>query len=105
MKKTTLFLSLLLLCALSVIGQVPRPSQKASVSQTVGDSNISIIYHRPLVNGRKIWGELVPYNQIWRAGANDATLFETSNDITINGQKLPAGKYALFTVPTAGDWT
>lgn len=105
MKKTALFLSLLILCVCSGIGQVPRPSQKASISQTIGDGNISITYHRPLVNGRKIWGELVPYNVIWRAGANDATLFETSTDITINGQKLPAGKYALFTLPTTGDWT
>jgi hypothetical protein len=105
MKKTVLFLSLLLLCVFSVIGQAPRPSQKASIMQTVGDATVSITYHRPLVNGRKIWGDLVPYGQVWRAGANDATLFETSVDVTINGQKLPAGKYALYTIPTTGDWT
>ncbi len=105
MKKSVLILSLLLIFAFSALGQAPRPSQKASVMQTIGDAAVSITYHRPLVNGRKIWGELVPYGQVWRAGANDATLFETSADVTINGQKLPAGKYALFTIPTQNEWT
>jgi hypothetical protein len=107
MKKSILFLSTLFLCALSLssFAQAPQESQAASVSQTVGDTVITVTYHRPSVKGRKIWGDLVPYGQVWRVGANDATTFETNVDVTINGQKLAAGKYALYAIPTAGDWT
>lgn len=84
---------------------VPRESNRQDVMQMVGDTKIAISYHRPNVKGRKIWGELVPYGQVWRTGANDATTFEISNDVTINGQKLAKGKYSLHTIPTEGDWT
>jgi hypothetical protein len=110
MKKLLSISIFIVVCAFSAasIGAqvyIPRESQGASVSQRVGDAMITVTYHRPSVKGRKIWGDLVPYGQVWRVGANDSTNFETSVDVLINGQKLPAGKYALFAIPTAGDWT
>lgn len=107
--KTNFFGSILLLLfvALSVSAQLrlPRESQAARLSQTVGDTTVSIAYHRPNVKSRKVWGELVPYGKVWRTGANEATLFEVSNDVTINGQTLPAGKYSLHTIPNKNEWT
>jgi hypothetical protein len=93
--------------AVTGVAQVtlPRESQRQEVIQTVGDTTIRIVYHRPNVKGRKIWGELVPYDQVWRAGANEATLFEFSRDVTINGQPLAAGKYSFHVLPTANSWT
>lgn len=85
---------------------LPRPSPLGKTSQVVGLTNISIEYSRPGVKDRTVWGELVPYNEVWRAGANKATLFETDADIRVNGQNLPAGKYSLFIVPREGNnWT
>jgi hypothetical protein len=84
---------------------LPRVSPKASVSQTIGVTDITVTYCRPGVKGRVIWGELVPYDKPWRTGANEATTFATTDDVTIAGQKLAAGTYSLFTLPTAGDWT
>ena len=81
-----------------------RPSPPASVTQKVGDASIIINYGQPSVNGRKIWGELVPYNEVWRTGANEATTFETDKDITVEGKTLPAGKYGFFTVPGENQW-
>lgn len=100
----------------------PRASQRATVSQTIGMTDISIVYHRPLSKGRTIWGCtappedlvpsgsktypcLVPYNQVWRMGANEATTFEVSDDVMINGQKLPKGKYSIHAIPGATEWT
>jgi Protein of unknown function (DUF2911) len=83
----------------------PRASQRAAVSQTVGDTEISIVYHRPNVKERAVWGGLVPYGEVWRTGANEATVFEISRDVMINGQKLPKGKYSLHTLPTIDGWT
>lgn len=85
--------------------QLPQESNKAAVSQIVGDTTISITYFRPNVKGRKIWGDLVPYDKVWRSGANNATVFEVNNDVTINGQQLPKGKYSLHSIPTANDVT
>ena len=82
-----------------------RPSPPATVSTTVGDAKITIDYSRPSMKGRKIFGELEPYGKVWRTGANEATTFETYQAVTINGQALPAGKYALFTIPTEQEWT
>jgi len=84
---------------------LPRASQAASVSQTIGLTEISIHYSRPLVKGRTIWGDLVPYGQVWRAGANENTTIAFSTPVTIGGHALPAGTYGLHTLPTAGDWT
>lgn len=83
----------------------PRESPKMTSTGKIGEADITITYGSPAVKGREIWGKLVPYNEVWRTGANEATTFETSRDITINGQALPAGKYALFTIPTEENWT
>jgi tetratricopeptide (TPR) repeat protein len=89
----------------AVAQELPRLSPKASVSQRIGLTDVTITYSRPGVKGRKIWGGLVPYNEVWRAGANEATTISLSDDATINGQKLKAGKYSLFTIPAESDWT
>jgi hypothetical protein len=85
--------------------QLPAVSQHASVTQTVGLTDITITYSRPGVKGRTIFGGLVPYGQVWRTGANTATQFVVSTDVTIEGQKLAAGTYSLHTIPTADSWT
>ncbi len=84
---------------------IPRASQHAFVMQTVGLTEISVDYHRPSVNDRPIWGALVPYDTVWRGGANENTIFEVSSDVTINGSLLPAGHYGLHFLPTIGSWT
>lgn len=83
----------------------PRISPNATVTQTLGMTDITLTYSRPGVRGRTIWGELVPFGKPWRTGANDATKFICSTEITVNGQKLPAGTYAFFTIPGESEWT
>ena len=108
--------------------RAPRPSQKASVMQTVGVTDITITYSRPGVKGRTIWGDppagaaagtatlddararakdavIVPYGHVWRAGANEATQFAVTDDVLINGQPLKAGTYSLHTIPGKDEWT
>ena len=106
--------------------RLQRPSQKASIMQTVGVTDITITYSRPGVKGRKIWGEpwagegeatldnqntrpkdapIVPYDRVWRTGANEATLFVVTDDVLINGQPLKAGAYSLHTIPGHQEWT
>lgn len=126
------FAALFVLCfAASAFAQVtlPRPSQKASVMQRIGVTDITITYSRPGVKGRKIWGDplpgqtakgeatldnqnerpkdavIVPYGHVWRTGANEATMFVVTDDVLINGQKLAAGSYSLHTIPTKDEWT
>lgn len=83
-----------------------RPSPPAKVNATIiNGATISLSYSSPAVNGRTVWGSLVPYNQVWRTGANEANIFETDKEILVNGQKLPAGKYSLFTIPGEKEWT
>jgi len=84
---------------------LPRPSPNASVSQMVGVTEITLRYSRPGVKGRKIWGDLVPYGQVWRTGANENTTIKFSTPVKIDGHELPAGIYGLQTIPTEGDWT
>lgn len=84
---------------------LPRLSPKASVSQAVGYAEVAITYSRPGVKDREIWGKLVPYNEVWRTGANEATTIEFSKDVKIEGNNVPAGKYALFTIPGKNEWT
>ncbi|WP_412063248.1 DUF2911 domain-containing protein [Rubrivirga sp. IMCC45206] len=83
----------------------PRVSPHAVVQQTVGLTDVSVDFHRPAVNGRRVWGDLVPYGEVWRAGANENTVFETSTAITVEGEPLAAGRYGLHTIPTAEGWT
>jgi Protein of unknown function (DUF2911) len=84
---------------------LPRVSQGATVSQTIGVTQMTLAYSRPGVKGRPIWGALVPYGKPWRTGANEATTFTTTDPIVVAGQKLPAGTYSFFTVPARGAWT
>jgi hypothetical protein len=95
--------------ALPALGQrgsdEARVSPNAGVSQTIGVTEVTISYGRPAVKGRTIWGELVPYGEVWRTGANEATTISFSNDVLIEGKKLAAGTYALFTIPGQDDWT
>lgn len=83
----------------------PQASPKASISQTVGLTEIEIRYHRPAVNKRTVWGDLVPYDEVWRAGANENTTISFSTPVTVNGKPLAAGTYGLHMIPTKGDWT
>jgi hypothetical protein len=84
---------------------LPRPSPKATVVQTVGVTDVTIAYCRPSVRGRVIWGGLVPYDQVWRTGANEATTITFSDEVTVEGTALPAGTYGLFTIPGKDEWT
>jgi Protein of unknown function (DUF2911) len=82
----------------------PQPSPSASISQTIGLTDIQIDYSRPGVKGREIFGDLVPFGKVWRTGANKAVQFSTSTKITIEGKDVPAGNYALFTIPNEKTW-
>ncbi|HMV49824.1 MAG TPA: alpha/beta fold hydrolase [Blastocatellia bacterium] len=82
-----------------------RPSPRAAVMQAVGASEVSITYGSPQINKRTVWGQLVPYNRVWRAGANEATMIRFGGDVLIEGQKLPAGRYTLFMIPAENEWT
>jgi DUF2911 family protein len=121
----------ILSCAAATFAQVtlPRPSQKASVMQRIGVTDVTITYSRPGVKGRKIWGDplpgqtaqgeatldnqnvrpkdavIVPWKHVWRTGANEATQFVVTDDVLINGQKLAAGSYSLHTIPDKDEWT
>jgi tetratricopeptide (TPR) repeat protein len=75
------------------------------VSQKVGLTDIDVAYHRPAVKGRKVWGGLVPYGKVWRAGANENTVVTFSTPVTVGGVALPAGRYGLHILPTATEWT
>ncbi|MBL0342483.1 MAG: DUF2911 domain-containing protein [Bacteroidetes bacterium] len=85
--------------------QLPQPSPSASVNQTVGLTEIGIEYSSPGVKGRPVFGALVPFNEVWRTGANSSTKISFSKDVTIEGNKIPKGKYALFSIPTATEFT
>jgi hypothetical protein len=121
MKKPLLIIFFILILSLGVFAQLtlPRESQRQEIAQTVGDTKIAIVYHRPNVKARQVWGCqtndvlpkggvtypcLVPYGQVWRTGANENTTFEVSRDVTVNGQALPAGKYGLHTIPNRDEW-
>jgi PBP1b-binding outer membrane lipoprotein LpoB len=97
-------LSILLLTACA--GHAQKPSPAATVTQKIGDATVTINYSQPSVKGRTIGVNLEPMaGKVWRTGANDATVFETDKDITVEGKALPAGKYALFTLVDGKEWT
>jgi hypothetical protein len=85
--------------------KLPRVSQKASVMQTVGLTDVTIMYCRPGVKGRVIWGGLVPYDEVWRTGANEATTITFTEAVKVNGRPLPAGTYSVHTIPGKSSWT
>lgn len=84
---------------------VPRASPAATVSQAVGFDTATVAFSRPGVKGRTVWGGVVPYGKVWRAGANEATTVTFSGDVRVGGKRLAAGTYALFILPTEKDWT
>lgn len=83
---------------------LPDASQAATVSQRIGLTDVTVRYHRPAVKQRVVWGDLVPYDQVWRAGANENTVVEFSTPVTVGGQAVPAGAYGLHVIPTKADW-
>lgn len=85
--------------------KMPAPSPSSKLEQAVGLSTVTVDYSRPSVNGRTIFGDLVPYDKIWRTGANGSTDITFSDDVTLEGNKVPAGKYALYTIPGKDEWT
>jgi tetratricopeptide (TPR) repeat protein len=85
--------------------KIPEPSPEVAFTQQLGTTEIQVAYARPLVKGRKIFGELVPFDSLWRTGAADCTTLKFNEDLTIGDKKLKAGKYALFTIPKADEWT
>ena len=85
--------------------KLPRLSPKSSVSYTIGLTEVKVDYSAPAVKERTIWGNVVPYDKIWRAGANEATTVEFSTDVNMEGQMLKAGKYSLFMIPSETEWT
>jgi len=84
---------------------LPESSQQARISQRIGVTDLTVTYHRPAVNGRTVWGALVPYGQVWRAGANENTVLTLSSEARVGGQRVPAGSYGLHMIPAPGDWT
>ena len=84
---------------------LPRQSQHAQITQRVGITDITINYHRPRANGRQIWGKVVPYGQVWRAGANENTTITFTDPVTIEGQPLDKGTYGLHMIPGENQWT
>src|SRR5262249_38884288 len=111
--KSNSLLILTIACALILISRaqsqteldLPLTSQAAQVKQRVGVTDITVTYHRPMVNGRKVWDALVPYGKVWRAGANENTTIEVSTPVSVEGKPLPAGTYGLHMIPTADKWT
>ena len=85
-------------------GKRPSPAAKAECMLS-GGKTITVDYSSPRMRGRKIYGDLVPFGEVWRAGANEATTFVTTTDLTVGGKDVPAGKYTIFTLPTQNHWT
>ena len=106
MKKNYIFLIVFSLSTLLTNAQVktPQASPVCTVSQAVGTSDISITYSRPGAKNRVIFGNIVPYDKMWRTGANKATKISFSEEVTFAGQKVPAGEYSLFTIPSTNEW-
>jgi hypothetical protein len=91
--------------AQSAVLDLPRPSQHSAVSQRIGITDVTISYHRPLVKGRTIWGKVVPYDKVWRAGANENTTITFTDPVSIEGQPLAKGVYGLHMIPGENQWT
>jgi hypothetical protein len=91
--------------AQSFVLDLPLQSQRAQISQRIGVTDTTIKYHRPLLNDRKVWGGLVPYGQVWRAGANENTTITFSDPVLVEGKPLEKGTYGLHMIPNADEWT
>ncbi|MDX5482638.1 MAG: DUF2911 domain-containing protein [Hymenobacteraceae bacterium] len=112
MKRTSIFSLALLLVGflMSTVAwgqqdKSQRASPPDSASGKIGDAMIKINYSSPSVKGRTIWGELVPYGEVWRSGANEATTVEVDQDVMVEGRELPAGRYSFYTIPGEDEWT
>lgn len=107
MKKivTTAFAIAVLFTAQSQQLNTPAPSPTQTIKQNFGLSFVEVSYSRPSMKGRKIFGDLVPYGQVWRTGANAATTIQFGDDVNIGGTKIPAGKYGLLSIPGEKEWT
>ncbi|MFD2035894.1 DUF2911 domain-containing protein [Belliella marina] len=107
--KEALFLFALILCTSVALKaqqiEMPQASPASSISQKIGLSDVKIEYSRPSTKGRKIFGELVPYGEVWRAGANAATIISFSTAVKIEGNDVPEGSYALYAIPNKSEWT
>ncbi len=105
--KKVLFTSLAALCLFVAEAQLktPAPSPTQTIKQDFGLGSIELSYSRPSVKGRKIFGDLVPFGNVWRTGANSATTLTFSDEVTIGGKKIPAGKYGLLSIPDKNNWT
>jgi len=106
-KISTLIVFLLFVISISAQQNLttPQASQKASISQRIGLTDIEVVYHRPTVNNRVVWGGIVPYDQVWRAGANENTTISFSTDVMVENKKVAAGTYGLHMIPTKNTWT
>lgn len=104
MKKLAVAIALVLAIQANAQIQTPQASLKAEIEQSVGLTNVDVQYFRPAKKGRLVFGDLVPYGKVWRTGANQNTTVEFNTDTEIGGKTLPAGKYALYTVPKAESW-
>lgn len=102
MKRLLSHVALVAMPLLSVAQDLPAPSPKATLQQRVGLTDITVEYSRPSAKGRKVFGDLVPYGEVWRTGANKATAITIKGDVLLNDQPLPAGTYSLFTIPYEG---
>ncbi len=107
LKSATVVLAAMTMSVNAFAQDIKKPaSPPATATGKIKDATITIAYSSPSVKGRKIWGDLEAYNKVWRAGANEATTFETDKDITVQGKSLPAGKYSFFLIPKeSGTWT
>jgi hypothetical protein len=85
--------------------KMPAPSPGATIKQDFGLSSVEVSYSRPAVKDRAIFGDLVPFGKVWRTGANQATIITFGEDVSVGGQKVPAGKYGLLSIPNANEWT
>lgn len=107
LKSATVLVAALTISVNAFAQETKKPaSPPATATGKIKDANITIAYNSPSVKDRKIWGDLVPYDKVWRAGANEATTFETDKDVMVQGKKLPKGKYSFFLIPKeSGIWT
>jgi hypothetical protein len=105
MRKVILFIALVSMVAFGSFAQEKPASPPAKAEGTIDGVKVTIDYHQPSAKGRKVMGGLVPYGEVWRTGANNTTSIEFSGPVKIEGQALPAGKYALFTIPGENEWT
>ncbi|PVY44086.1 DUF2911 domain-containing protein [Pontibacter virosus] len=100
-----LFMGILMSSTVWAQDAKPKASPPATATGKIGDANITINYSSPSVKGRTIWGELVPYGEVWRAGANEATTVTTDRAVMVEGQELPAGTYSFYAIPGEDEWT